>query len=734
MTLKVGLFWLFNTIVPFTDVGTDLFTFFDLLRDGHIMWAILTFAVMWNPFFIHLGVFTFDLLRRKGFDAKKKAGQVFIHLPFVLPFKNLYNTAYLGHLRFGGSNFEDSSWAEVEQIQHEAGIAGMYESFTEAGPQSVVQLGVILCTGKISPAQFFSIPSSVFSLSWASSRAYFIQRGQDESDPDPDLKIVLMHIFPWKLVIVLNSVILWTLIGGLMGVYIFIGIPACFATILLALFILEKVIGKEEQDAVLEQIKGDYLVDNGNIEVEDDDVDETESNDVKIVKDESTEEANRPAEEIIEIEEVYRPEETKKGDPTNEEGGINVVQTEEGEHIRKNDPQTDHIISIEEKKSNDITVEESKRLNEEKSKTLSEIEQPMPTEPEAEYPQKDPKEKRQLTYEKVMNKVLGTSTVYQSNQDDRMSKDMQVASTLVPESNETEITKDNSEYHFKLISATTSIWLPCVVGSMRNMFLTSALVSLASKVLMLAAAVLLTYFRVIETNVFLLWCYDIPTAEAKVREHNSYSDQLWSLEICREPSDDTYPPCYGSEDSRLSQKIRICAPPATENIFRLVLLLVVFVSTIASCMAAYNLHKMSNYYILWKRTTSFCFGCIPTQPVAHRSLVFALAGDNTNHEDLAHFLGVNTQPLPANFSPPPPTEMQIQTVNRARRGETPLHQAAKMGAIQCIWVLRRAGAKLKRDGNGRKPYTVKGFKEMFRNFYESRGMVTQFSMLTLLRT
>ena len=44
VTMKVGLFWLFNTIVPFTDVGTDLFTFLDLLRDGHVMWAILTFA------------------------------------------------------------------------------------------------------------------------------------------------------------------------------------------------------------------------------------------------------------------------------------------------------------------------------------------------------------------------------------------------------------------------------------------------------------------------------------------------------------------------------------------------------------------------------------------------------------------------------------------------------------------------------------------------------------------
>ena len=252
MTIKVGLFWLFNAIVPFTDVGTDLFTFLDLQREGHIKWAILTFAVMWNPFFIHLGVFFFDLIktRLKGgsIDVRKRMGNVFTHLPFVLPFKNLYNTAYLAGIRFGGPDFEDRNWADVEEIQHEAGIAGMYESFTEAGPQSVVQLTVILCTGVVSPAQWFSVPSSLLSLSWASSRAYFIQRGRDESDPDPETKTVLMRIFPWKLVIVLNSVILWTLIGGLLEEYIFIGIPGCFCTIFTSLCILERVNKKRGKD------------------------------------------------------------------------------------------------------------------------------------------------------------------------------------------------------------------------------------------------------------------------------------------------------------------------------------------------------------------------------------------------------------------------------------------------------------------------------------------------------
>jgi len=262
ITTKVALFCFFNTILPFTDVGTDSITFLDLLFDGHVMWAALTFAVMWNPFLIHLVVFLVDLIKSKcggkQFDTLRRIGNVFIHVPFILPIKNLYHTLCLAFMGFGGPEFDDADWGKVEQIQHKAGIAGMYESFTEAGPQSVIQLVVVLCTGRISGAQWFSIPSSLLSLSWASARAYFIQRGEDESDPDPEVKTVFMRVFPWKIIVVLNSVILWTLIGGLLGAYIFFGIAGCFVLIFLALCILEKVNQKRmkgKTEYTLDEIK-----------------------------------------------------------------------------------------------------------------------------------------------------------------------------------------------------------------------------------------------------------------------------------------------------------------------------------------------------------------------------------------------------------------------------------------------------------------------------------------------
>ena len=90
---------------------------------------------------------------------------------------------------------------------------------------------IVFSTGKVSTGQKVTIPTSIFSLAWASARAFFIQRTEDDSDPDPELLTVLMRVFPWMLVIVFNSFLLWTIIGGLLGGYILVGILLCFITI-----------------------------------------------------------------------------------------------------------------------------------------------------------------------------------------------------------------------------------------------------------------------------------------------------------------------------------------------------------------------------------------------------------------------------------------------------------------------------------------------------------------------
>ena len=58
---------------------------------------------------------------------------------------------------------------------------------------------------------------SVFSLTWGSSRAFFIERTRDEADPDPALNMVVLWVFPCMLLIAVNSMIMWTMTGGILG-------------------------------------------------------------------------------------------------------------------------------------------------------------------------------------------------------------------------------------------------------------------------------------------------------------------------------------------------------------------------------------------------------------------------------------------------------------------------------------------------------------------------------------
>ena len=259
--IKIAQFAFFNSILPITDVATDGVTFYDLLENGHDNWAAVTFYFMWNPFILHLLAFIKKLFQScwnyeedstsyaDGWTApldlrfpkwKTELKEVFLHLPFALPFKNVFNTFCLYQMGFGSKDFDEKNWKRVEQIQKEAGTKGMHESFEEAGPQAVVQLVIVFSTGHISYAQMVSIPMSILSLAWASSRAFFIMRTAQESDPDPNVKLIILRILPWELLIVQNRIILWTLLCGLLGKYVFIGVFLSFCIIFTVLHLKQK--------------------------------------------------------------------------------------------------------------------------------------------------------------------------------------------------------------------------------------------------------------------------------------------------------------------------------------------------------------------------------------------------------------------------------------------------------------------------------------------------------------
>jgi hypothetical protein len=206
----------------------------DLYRNDHPLWATLTLCLTFNPLFIHIAICIYNFYNAKrstgNFDWKDEVKKLAIHFPLVLPIKNAWGGWKLFRMRYGTEKFDSKNSRKAEEILNEAGMVNIYESFTESGPQSITQLVIVLSTGDISTTQMVSMSISIFSLAWASSRAYFIQRGRDESDPEPEFKMVLMRVFPSMFMMVINSIFLWTMIAGLLGRYVFFGLVFCFCT------------------------------------------------------------------------------------------------------------------------------------------------------------------------------------------------------------------------------------------------------------------------------------------------------------------------------------------------------------------------------------------------------------------------------------------------------------------------------------------------------------------------
>ena len=99
----------------------------------HPNWAALTLMWILVPFVLHLLKFLYHLLAKTG---KADWKDLLLHIPFVLPLRNLYLAFRLYKLNFGMSNFDTKDWAEVEAIQKMVAKDGLSESFFESGPQA----------------------------------------------------------------------------------------------------------------------------------------------------------------------------------------------------------------------------------------------------------------------------------------------------------------------------------------------------------------------------------------------------------------------------------------------------------------------------------------------------------------------------------------------------------------------------------------------------------------------
>ena len=251
---KLLRFLFLNVLQNGFDQATDFITFWTLYQSDNINWAALTLTWMFAPLIIHVGRLLYSSffahidcthVGKEGdgeaickiINSYEEFQKVVFQVPFGVPLRNLYHFVRLCRLGYDTAGFDPKDSKEVEDIYNEVGESGLYESFFEAGPQSVTQMVIIFCTGEISTTQVISIMASLASLGWGASRAFFLSRKHGHIDPEPPLRMMRI-VFPLMIIVVTNNMIMWTFIGGLLSRATPVAIIINFFTIFSALRVL----------------------------------------------------------------------------------------------------------------------------------------------------------------------------------------------------------------------------------------------------------------------------------------------------------------------------------------------------------------------------------------------------------------------------------------------------------------------------------------------------------------
>ena len=202
------LYIVLNGILPAIDVISDVFTFVELLDSSNPKWAFTSLFCIFLPFTVKMLMFVKEVCQGKA-SLENLAG-LFLHFPLVSPL--IFATLGLHLLILDATEAENS--ATIETIQKVAALGSLYESFFEAGPQLLVQLNIVSCTGRVSHTQLFSMSSSIVTLSLTSARAYYIQRDIVHADPAPNPHM-LLRALPWNFLQVVSSAIQWAYVANL---------------------------------------------------------------------------------------------------------------------------------------------------------------------------------------------------------------------------------------------------------------------------------------------------------------------------------------------------------------------------------------------------------------------------------------------------------------------------------------------------------------------------------------
>ena len=171
------------------------------------MWSIQTILWMFAPFLVELLLIA--LINAKEKDGVKKGlKETLINLPLMVPIVNSRLLLDLTRVEYS-EPMKSSEQKDIERIRMKAGkhslmqgylvriltfnASGCISSYSvqESGPQLLLQIHIILCTGTIKPTQMISIVISMISLTVAACRGFYMKRDEKRADPEPSIHMML---------------------------------------------------------------------------------------------------------------------------------------------------------------------------------------------------------------------------------------------------------------------------------------------------------------------------------------------------------------------------------------------------------------------------------------------------------------------------------------------------------------------------------------------------------------
>ena len=598
---KALLFILLNAILPSIDILSDVFTFVELLDSNNPRWAASTLTCIFLPFIAKACMLLWDLVQGKA-SLKNLAG-LFLNFPLVSPL--VFATLGVHLLIIDESKATNCS--TVETINKVAGLSSLYESFFESGPQLLVQLNVVSCTGRISKFQMFSMSSSIVLLSLTSARAFFIQRDVVHADPAPNVHM-LLKTFPWTFALVTSSAIQWTYVGNLKEL-ILLSMASSGAITWLALWASQCITNIRSSNAlVVEKMKH-----NGT--------------DIELSPHKSSIETDSKDDEEVAVEKV-------------EENHLTSVVSKQPSN-RNVDQVKANLDQIEVSHSN---------ASEENNSRLEMAGNVLPVDTEHIFNESVARQKTN-TEERIMIKetclgflrcscTLGMCLLIpcaatcckcvESN--GRAVTDLRLLGQEVLSrfrtpffaysNGMTSLLKEpvNSEDNrfFRIKSSLTSIFVPCVVGkrSEPNTFLVAALTSLLVRLLAIYITATINLPSFIRSRTTLLVC----TSEEGLTDlnQNSICSGLECLAFCSSDANvDNEMECFASRFRRCNDD--------EDYIWRTILHLTLVLTTLLSVVSSFRLAYLSNYVNLYNASRGCC--CCFLAPIVHRSVLFSFIQD-----------------------------------------------------------------------------------------------------------